>query len=89
MRYPSTTTGAQYAFTGLANGLYRMWAYIDVNGDGRWEEGEPWGDHRPLLDLNGRAASNINIAIAVGDTVNVAKGDAATSLGFRRAFQVP
>lgn len=89
LRYPSTTTGAQYAFTGLANGLYRMWAYIDVNGDGRWEEGEPWGDHRTLLDLNGRAASNINIAIAVGDTVNVAKGDAATSLGFRRAFQVP
>ena len=28
------------------------WAYIDVNGDGRWEEGEPWGDHRPL-DFNG------------------------------------
>jgi serine protease len=65
--YTTLTPGADegaYAFTKLNSGTYDVWAFRDLDGNGRWDEGEPWGEHPMLVTVHASVRSDIDIVVS-------------------------
>ncbi len=65
---PGAQEGA-YTFTGLTDGLYDVWAFVDLNGDGNWNRGqETYGQYPELLTLSGQVLRNMDFVIPPDNT---------------------
>ena len=62
----SSTLGA-YTVDGLVAGSYRMAAFEDRNGNGRFDTGEPFGENGKPVQLSaGQRLTEVNVNIAAG-----------------------
>ena len=68
-----------YAFDGLPNGTYEVWAFRDLDGNGAWDGDEPWAEHPHLVQIEGALVTGIDVEMPPTRLTGVARTLASSS----------